>query len=264
MKQNRYLALTLAGLLCVGLLSGCGSKDKEEDSAAASPSPTPAAEENTGSLTGTGEGSYAAGMVLSVDGSQLTLQLYAPADDAAQSELTDPAEFQLADYALSQDTLMVAVDDESVLRTPDETAGGTLSLADLKPGSILLVQQDGEGGAPTDVVVENADTLSSDRLAQITTADDSGLEVTWYQSDDPESVITSYSDVNPDSYVLAAQAETLTTDDSTAVYQLKDGLLEQAELSDLSSGALAVVSLSSDGQALQIVVLDSASSAASV
>lgn len=256
MKKNRYMALTLAGLLCVGLLSGCGSKDNEEDNAVASPSPTPAEEKSTGSLTGTAEGTYAAGMVLSVDGSQLTLQLYAPTDDAAQADITDPADFQPADYALSQDTLMVAVDDESILRTPDETAGGTLTLADLKPGSILLVRQDGEDGAPTDVVVENAGTLSSDRLAQISTVGDSGLEVTWYQSDDPESVITSYSDINPNSYVLGTDAEALTTDDSTTAYLLRDGLLEQVELSDLTAGALVVVSLSSDGQALQIVVLD--------
>lgn len=255
MKKNRYIALTLAGLLCVGLLSGCGSNN---DNTTESPSPTPAQEDSsnspTGSLTDTEGTAYTAGMVLSVDGSQLTLQLYTPVDDAAQTGIADPADFLLADYTLSQDTMTVALDDESVLRAPDESTGGALTLADLKPGSILLVQQNADDGTLTDVVVENADTLSSDRLAQISSVSEDGLEVTWYQSDDPESVITSYSNVNPSVYILGTTAETLTADD-TAVYQLEGGILTQGTLSDLAAGDLVVVSLSMDRQALQIVAL---------
>lgn len=262
MKKNRYIAMTLAGLLCVGLLSGCGS-NKNNDTTAESPSPTPDQAESTSSPTGA-EATYSAGMVLSVDGNQLTLQLYTPADNTAQTSIADPADFLLADYTLSQDTLMVALDDESLLRTPDETTGGTLTLADLKPGSILLVQQNADDGTLTDVVVENADTLSSDRLAQVSTVSEDALEVTWYQSDDPESVITSYSNVNPSAYALGTSAEALTTDDSTTVYQLADGILTQSALSDLTAGDLVVVSLSADGQALQIVALGDSTSTNSI
>ena len=268
MKKNRYIALTLAGLLCVGLLSGCGSNNSNDDTTTESPSLTPAQEDSsnspTRSLTDTEGTAYTAGMVLSVDGSQLTLQLYTPVDDAAQTGIADPADFLLTDYTLSQDTMMVALDNESVLRTPDETTGGTLTLADLKPGSILLVQQNADDGTLTDVVVENADALSSDRLAQISSVSEDGLEVTWYQSDDPESVITSYSDVNPSVYVLDTAAEALTVDDTTAVYQLEEGILTQGTLSDLAAGDLVVVSLSTDGQALQIVALGDTATTSSI
>lgn len=258
MKQ-RSIALTLAGLLCIGLLSGCGSKDNNRQE---TPAATPAADENTSSPTGAAQGTYTAGMVLSVDGSQLTLQLYAPAEEDAQTAITGQADGLPSDYVLSEDTLMVGLDDASILRTPDETTGGTLSLADLKPGSILLVQQNADDGTLTDAVLQNADTLAADRLARISAVGDGGLEVTWYQSDDPESVITSYSSVNPALYTPAAAAETLTADDTTPVYRLMDGILTPCALSELTAGELAVISLNADGQALQIVSLEDAATSA--
>lgn len=131
MKQNRYLALTLVGLLSVGLLSGCGSKANDSDELTESPSPTPVQESPAVETdSGSSDEAYTAAMVLSVDGTQLTLQLYTPADESTAQGIADPAEFDLANYTLSQDTMLVAVDDESVLHSTDDSA---LMLADLKP-----------------------------------------------------------------------------------------------------------------------------------
>lgn len=262
MKQNRYLALTLVGLLSVGLLSGCGSKANDSDELTESPSPTPAQESpavetNSGS---SGE-AYTAAMVLSVDGAQLTLQLYTPADESTAQGIADPAEFDLANYTLSQDTMLVAVDDESVLHSTDDSA---LMLADLKPGTILLVKQNADDGSLTDVVVQNAGDLSSDKLAQVTANSESGLEVAWYQSDDPESVVTSYTNVNLDLYALSTESQALTADDTTPVYRLEDGVLTQAALSDLTVGDTLVVSLSADDTPMQIVVIQGADTTGSV
>ena len=263
MKQNRYLALTLAGLLSVGLLSGCGSKNNDSDTLTESPSPTPV-QESPAVETGTESEAYTAAMVLSVDGSQLTLQLYIPAEEGAAQGIADPADFDLANYVLSQDTMLVAVDDESVLRAPDSADGSSLMLADLKPGTILLVQQNADDGSLTDVVVQNAGEVSADKLAQVTANSETGLEVAWYQSDDPESVVTSYTNVNLDLYALSTESQALAADDSTPVYRLEDGVLVQATLSDLSVGDTLVVSLSADDAPVQIVAIQGGEATGSV
>lgn len=263
MKQNRYLALTLAGLLSVGLLSGCGSKNNDSDTLTESPSPTPV-QESPAVETGTESEAYTAAMVLSVDGSQLTLQLYTPAEEGAAQGIADPADFDLANYVLSQDTMLVAVNDESILRAPDSADGSSLMLADLKPGTILLVQQNADDGTLTDVVVQNAGEVSADKLAQVTANSETGLEVAWYQSDDPESVVTSYTNVNLDLYALSTESQALAVDDSTPVYRLEDGVLVQATLSDLSVDDTLVVSLSADDAPVQIVAIQGGEATGSV
>lgn len=256
MKRNPYLALTLAALLSVGLLSGCAPKADDSDKLTESPSPTPVQESPAAA-----DESYTAAMVLSVDGTQLTLQLYTPAEDTTAQGIADPADFDLANYTLSQDTMLVAVDDESILHGAD---GSALMLADLKPGTILLVQQNADDGSLTDVVVQNAGDLSADKLAQVTASSESGLEVAWYQSDDPESVVTSYTNVNLDLYALSTESQALAADDTTPVYRLEDGVLTQAALSDLTVGDTLVVSLSADNTPVQIVVIQAAENTGSV
>ena len=193
MKKKRYLALTLAGLLCVGLLSACGSDTGNEsgteesplESASATPTPEDSSTGETGGLVETL--SYSAGMVLSVDGSQLTLQCYTPADGSSEAALTDATHFILSDYVLSQDIVTITVDDESLLHGLEDNTGGSLAVSNLMPGNILLWQQDSDTGALTDVVLQNTGAGVEIQLAQ-----DMGKSV-----QDIKNIIAGLHEFNP-------------------------------------------------------------------
>ena len=180
MKKKRYLALTLAGLLCVGLLSACGSDTGNEsgteepplESASATPAPEDSSTGETGGLVETL--SYSAGIVLSVDGSQLTLQCYTLADGSSEAALTDATDFILSDYMLSQDIVTITVDDEGLLHGLEDSTGGPLAVSDLMPGNILLWQQDADTGALTDMVLQNTGAGAEIQLAQVTAIGEDG------------------------------------------------------------------------------------------
>lgn len=264
MKQIRFLALTLAGLFCVGLLSACGSDTGNQNSAdntpleSASTTPTPE-DESTGEAGLAETQSYSAGMVLSVDGSQLTLQYYTPVDDSSQTELTAAADFILEDYILSQDTVTITVEDESLLREAGDSTGGSLTLDALMPGSIVLWQQDPDTGVLTDGILQNAGAAAEIRLAQVTSIQERDRPtVTWYTASDTADSITSYTSVDLSAYALESSAEDLTVDEDTPVYLLENGCLAEGALSDLSIGDTLAVSLSADGQPVQIVLIQEA------
>lgn len=265
MKQIRFLALTLAGFFCVGLLSACGSdtgnqnstEDPPLESASATPTPEDGSTGETGRLAETK--SYSAGMVLSVNGSQLTLQRYTPADSSSQTELTDAAGFVPGDYILSQDTVTITVEDESLIREPGDSTGGSLTLDALMPGSILLWQQDPDSGVLTDGILQNTGAAAEIRLAQVTSIQEGDSPaVTWYTASDTANPITSYTSVDLSAYTLESTAEDLTADEDTPVYLLENGCLAEGALSDLSIGDTLAVSLSADGQPVQIVLVQEA------
>lgn len=261
MKKKRYLALTLAGLLCVGLLSACGSDTGNEsgteesplESASATPTPEDSSTGETGGLVETL--SYSAGMVLSVDGSQLILQCYTPADGSSEAALTDATDFILSDYVLSQDIVTITVDDESLLHGLEDSTGGSLAVSDLMPGNILLWQQDADTRALTDVVLQNT-AAAEIQLAQVTSiGEDGSLTVTWYTPSDTTDSVTSYTNIDLSAYTLDSSAEELAVDESVSIYLLEDTYLTEGALSDLSVGDTLAVSLSSDGQPVQMVLI---------
>lgn len=262
MKKKRCLALTLAGLLCVGLLSACGSDTGNEsgteepplESASATPTPEDSSTGETGGLVETP--SYSAGMVLSVDGSQLTLQCYTPADGSSEAVLTNATDFILSDYVLSQNIVTITVDDESLLHRLEDSTGGSLAVSDLMPGNILLWQQDADTGALTDVVLQNTGAAAEIQLAQVTSiGEDGSLTVTWYTPADTTDSVTSYTNIDLSAYTLDSSAEELAVDESISVYLLEDTYLTEGALSDLSVGDTLAVSLSSDGQPVQMVLI---------
>ena len=255
MKKIRYIALALAAVFCVSLLTACSSSsDEEEDQTG----------EETSSLTGAeGEetaAAYWAGLVLSVDGEEVTLQRFAPADSAGTDTVSDPADFQPEDYALAQETQVVTLDDESVLYGLDGTDTVSATLGDVLPGSILLVSEDSDG-VPTDVIIQNYSEAWQDSPAQVVSVGDDTLEVSWYQLESDSSGLKSYLDTDLTGAVLDGTTESLTVSENTAVYQVQDGMLAEAALEDLA-GQDVLVSVSSAGEVLRVIQLNSGSDTA--
>lgn len=254
MKQLRPMALVLAAALCVGALAACGSSDN----GASSPDPTTSGSgtsaDSSPSPDGTEEAGYTAGMVLSAADGEITLQLYTPLDETAQA-VTDPAAFTPEDYTLTQGTESLTITDESVLRALSGGEAISAALADIRPGSILLVQRDAADGTPTDVVIQNYDDAWEDRPAQITDAGDGSLTVTWYQPGEDAQALTSYIGLDVSGYTLESASESLTVEADTPVYQIQDGLLVESSLDGLTD-ANAILSLSSDGQLLQVILCE--------
>lgn len=131
-----------------------------------------------------------------------------------------------------------------------------MAVSDLVPGNILLWQQDADTGALTDVVLQNTGAGVEIQLAQVTAiGEDGSLTVTWYTPSDTTDSVTSYTNIDLSAYTLESSAEELAVDESVSVYLLEDTYLTEGALSDLSVGDTLAVSLSSDGQPVQMVLL---------
>lgn len=250
MTKKQYAVLALAGILCVGLLGACSSGQNSEEETVTS-SPAVSDEDPTDENDDVSEALYAAGVVLSVDGDQVVLQLYE--DEDGNGGIADPDAFLPEDYTLSTETLALTIDDESVMRTLSEEEDTSAALTDLRPGSILLVLTDTDG-TPTDVILQNPGLDQEDRLAQVTDCSDGTLTVTWYQSEDEtEPLLDSYLEIPISDYLPGDTTETLTLTDDVAVYMLEDGCLFQADAEDLLAGDTVIVTLSSDGAPVQLI-----------
>ena len=252
-KTRRILALTLSAAFCVGLLAACGTADTDQDSQT-SQEPESSDASSPDGTEETGAAGYYAGMVLAADEGQLTLQRYAPADGLSEESLADAADFVPENYQLSAQLETLDLDDESILRTLEDGAGGSVSLADIAPGSILLVQKDTQGAA-ADVVLFSYGEDRADQAAQVIGCADGTLEVSWYQAADGAEM-TSYLDADLSGYTLDSATESLTPSSDTEIYLLQDGLLAPAGLEDLAAGDTVVISTSSAGELLRILVLE--------
>lgn len=96
MNRKRYVACSLAVVRCLALLDGGGSRSED----------TSETEEQTDTSSGTSssaeeaqpvfeESGYRAGLVLAVDGTQVTVQYDTPLDETAEKEITEPSDFVL-------------------------------------------------------------------------------------------------------------------------------------------------------------------------
>ena len=96
MNRKRYVACSLAVVRCLALLVGGGSHSED----------TSETEEQTDTSSGTSssaeetqpvfeESGYRAGLVLAVDGTQVTVQYDTPLDETAEREITEPSDFVL-------------------------------------------------------------------------------------------------------------------------------------------------------------------------
>ena len=199
---------------------------------------------------------YAA-LALAVDGEEVTLQRFAPADSAGTDTVSDPADFQPEDYALAQETQVVTLDDESVLYGLDGTDTVSATLGDVLPGSILLVEEDSDG-VPADVIIQNYSEAWQDSPAQVISAGDDTLEVDWYQLESGSGGLVSYLDVDLTGAMLSGTTESLTVSENTAVYQVQDGMLTEAALEDMT-GQDVLISTTSSGEVLRVIQLGSGS-----
>ena len=146
MTKKQYAVLALAGILCVGLLGACSSGQNSEEENVTS-SPAVADEDSTDENDDVSEALYAAGVVLSVDGDQVVLQLYE--DEDGNGGIADPDAFLPEDYTLSTETLTLT-DDVAVYMLAD----GCLVQADaedLLAGDTVIVTLSSDG-APVQLI----------------------------------------------------------------------------------------------------------------
>ena len=254
MKKARYLALTLVAALCVGVIAGCSSGGSSSSSGgddSASSSGGTSSDLSSGGQDAEGS-AYSAGLVLAVDDSQVTLQMYQPADSTAEGTIADPADFAAEDYVLSDEVQELDIEDESMLHYLEAGQLESAALADILPGSVLLVQTDETGGTPGDVVIQNYDQTWQDGAAQVVSVSGDSLEVTWYQMDGAS--LTSYLDLDVSAYTPEETAETLAVGSDAVVYQEQDGLLTETDLSSLEAGDNLIISTSSTGDVVRIIL----------
>ena len=252
MKARRWIPIALAAALLLAALAGCSSssnseQEEEDTSNSDTVSSTDSTEDDT------------VGIVLSVSDNQLTLQRYTP----ISTESTGSDAVDLENYSLSQDTELVALQDDSLSYTADESGTTAASAEDLQAGSIVLVKWDADTGNAAEIILQNDG--HTDAASVVSTAEDE-VTVSLYQSDALSSnALSSYDSLDLSSSTLEEAAQTLTAADDTRIYRYENGLLSSAALSDLSEGDTILISYTSSDSTTpsQIVLISAASSTAS-
>ena len=259
MKRKRYIACSLAIVLCLVHLAGCGSssEDTSETADQTDTSSDTSSAEETQSVSE--ESGYRAGLVLAVDGTQVTVQYYTPLDGT--SEIAEPADFALQDYTLSQSTEVLNIEDEGVIQPLDET-DGTVALSDIRPGTILLIQQDETEGTLTEVILQNSGQNGEMSIAHVVSNSETGLEILWYQPGEDAAELTSYLEVDLSGYELAETSETLAVNTDVPVYQSQDGALLEDSLDSLAAGDTVILCYNADGDLERLILCDTAEAAA--
>ena len=187
------------------------------------------------------------------------LQRYTPiSTTSTESDAVD-----LENYSLSQDTELVALQDNSLFYTADESGTTAASAEDLQAGSIVLVKWDADTGNAAEIILQN-DWYTD--AASVVSTTEGEVTVSLYQSDALSSnTLSSYDALDLSSSTLEETAQTLTAADDTRIYRYENGLLSSAALSDLSEGDTILVSYTSSASTTpsQIVLISATSSTAS-
>ena len=252
MKARRWIPIALAAALLLAALAGCSSssnseQEDEDTSNSDIASSTDSTEDDT------------VGIVLSVSDNQLTLQRYTPISTTS----TESDAIDLENYSLSQDTELVALQDDSLFYTADESGTTAASTEDLQAGSIVLVKWDADTGNAAEIILQNDGYTDA---ASVVSTTEGEVTVSLYQSDAlSSSTLSSYDALDLSSSTLEETAQTLTAADDTRIYRYENGLLSSAALSDLSEGDTILVSYTSSASTTpsQIVLISAASSTAS-
>lgn len=251
MKKQSVLLSALSGLLCLSLLAACssgsGGEASQEDTsqnssaAASSSAPSDSSEQEAG---------YRAGLVLSAEGSAVTLQMYQSLQDE-DSLITDPSSFVLDGYALTAETQQLAVP-EGILHTVNENGSQSAALEEIRPGSVLLIQRSPEDESLADVILEQDTSGNEERVAEVTAVGENSVELLFYQSEE-DVPLNSYIDADLSGYAMETSVQTFTLGEELTVYLSDRGYLEQGEASDIRVGDVLAVTLSPEGALTQAV-----------
>lgn len=255
MNKRKVLLLALSGLFCVTLLSACASSDSGsaagEENASQSSGGDSSSAADTGSSSARAEG-YQAGLVLSAQGSSVTLQMYQSLQEE-DSLITDPLSFTLDGWALTAETRQLAIP-ENLLHTVSETGSQSAALAEIQPGIVLLIQEDPEDDSLTDVILEPDTSGQEQRVAEVTAVDGDSVELLFSQSEE-DAPLNSYIDADLSGYTSESTVQTFPLGEGLTVYGSDRGYLEQGESSDIRVGDMVAVTLSSEGELTRLILL---------
>ena len=249
-KTKRILAMSLAAVFCMGILAACGSTEDDQTTQDTSDTENTTDTSETEDLSSSQDG-YTAGMVLEVTETDVTVQLYTPADDSTEQMIADAADFVLADYTLSEETESLSTDDPALLQALED---GGEELSGLRLGDTVLLRWDEEDSTLAEVILPD-DAAQDSRAAQVEVIGDGTLEVSWYLAESDEAEISSYLSLELDGWTLDSSTETLTFGTDTAVYRVQDGILVEAASEDISEGDTIIVSSGESGEVTQIILL---------
>ena len=252
MKKRNALLFALSGLMCLNVLADCSSDsngDASQEDVSQSTGVTTASSSETGRSVQEG---YRAGLVLSAEGSSVTIQMYQSLQDT-DSLITDPSSFALDGYALTAETEQLAIP-EDILHTVDDNGTQSAALAEIQPGSVLLIQQDAEDESLVDVILEKDTSGNEERVAEVTAVDENSVELLFYQNEE-ETPLNSYVDADLNGYVMETSVQTFTLGEELTVFLSDRGYLEQGETSDIRVGDVLAVTLSPEGKLTQAIQL---------
>lgn len=253
MKKRNMLLFALSGLFCLNLLCACSS-DSGSDAEAADASESSGVTSSSASDAGSTvqEEGYQAGLVLSAEGSAVTLQMYQSLQDE-DSLITDPSSFTTDGWALTAETRQLAIP-EDILHTVNENGSQSAALEEIQPGSVLLIQEDPEDDSLADVILEQDTSGQEQRVAEVTAVDQDSVELLFSQSEE-DAPLNSYVDADLSGYTQESTVQTFTLGEDLTVYGTDRGYLEQGEISDIQVGNMVAVTLSPEGELTQVIQL---------